>query len=251
MFHYQNLLESWLGYPLRPNAKGEAIIHCPNPHHKDARESCSVNCVSALFQCHGCGLKGNLSKLAELLGQAMPNNTNTFSSSTKPSVPLKHLNDQIAHFHQQLLEPVREYWHARGINDEVLDAMQIGYNPADQHFTFPYHDEQGSCFLYKAIDIKKHHYWYPAGVEGIDRIYNLKDIAEARATRQTLYIAEGEKDCLVLKMLGYLCVGISGANGFRSDYVSRFAGVERLVVCFDNDQAGKEGGDAAVKLFQE
>jgi len=131
---------------------------------------------------------------------------------------MKLLNEFIKKAHGNLTQGRRKYWYGRGCNDWVLDYFQIGYSLKNNFYIFPYFNTQGDCFLYKAISVNKRHYWYPAEGDFV-RIFNIRDIKEARENKQPLHICEGEKDTLIMKMNGFLCIGISGANGFRKEYL--------------------------------
>ena len=131
---------------------------------------------------------------------------------------MKLFNDFILRAHDNLTSERRQYWYDRGFNDWVLDYFKIGYYRKRQSYIFPYFDQKGNCYFYKGISIDKRHYWYPLSGEFV-RIFNIADIKEAREKKQRLYICEGEKDCMVFKMQGVLCIGISGTNGFKEEYL--------------------------------
>lgn len=130
---------------------------------------------------------------------------------------MKLLNEFIKKAHGNLTLERRKYWYGRGCNDWVLEYFKIGYSLKNKFYIFPYLDAEGNCFFYKAISINKRHYWYPAE-GGFVRIFNIQDIKTAREQKKTLYICEGEKDLMIMKMNGFLCIGISGASGFKEEY---------------------------------
>jgi hypothetical protein len=158
------------------------------------------------------------------------------------------LNETVEKLHRNLTKEYRGYWYARGINDETLNSAKIGYEPEKRFYTFPYYDEQGNCWAYKRINIQKDERWYPVGAKGI-RLFNIKDIAKARVEGVSLYIAEGEKDGLVLIMCGYRCIGVSGVNGFKDEYASLFYGIKDIVICYDNDPPGQVNGKKVAELI--
>ena len=94
-----------------------------------------------------------------------------------------------------------------------LIIFKIGYDKESKHYTFPYFNESGKCTFIKYINSDKKQFWRPNNSTGI-RIFNVSDISKAKKNHATLYISEGEKDCLILKQAGYYCVAISGVNGF-------------------------------------
>jgi DNA primase len=53
-----------------------------------------------------------------------------------------------------------------------------------------------------------------------------------------VFICEGCIDTLSALQLGYPAVGVPGVTGFRPEWFSRFRGVRRVILAFDNDSAG-------------
>jgi len=132
---------------------------------------------------------------------------------------MKLLNSLILQLHKNLTKERRKYWHDRGVNDLTLDYFKIGYSQKANAYIFPYFDQHGDCYFYKAVRENKSQYWFPKSGEFI-RIFNIRDIKEAREKKQRLYVCEGEKDLLIMKMHGFLCIGISGADGFKEEYLN-------------------------------
>jgi len=127
------------------------------------------------------------------------------------------LNEFIKKAHGNLTQERRKYWYDRGCNDWVLDYFKIGYSLMNKVYIFPYFNAEGNCFFYKAISVHKKHYWHPAEGSFI-RIFNIQDIKLAREQKKPLYVCEGEPDCIIMKMNKFLCIGISGTNGFKEEY---------------------------------
>jgi len=87
MFKCQRLIEEWLGCSLRCNSKGEAVTRCPNPDHEDNNPSFSINCETGLWNCFGCGIKGNIYQLAKLLGRTITDNEKEYiGMDSRPDV---------------------------------------------------------------------------------------------------------------------------------------------------------------------
>lgn len=54
-------------------------------------------------------------------------------------------------------------------------------------------------------------------------------------------VTEGEFDCLVLQQLGFVAVGVPGAQIWQDAWDGYVSGVRRLYTIFDRDKAGEEG----------
>jgi putative DNA primase/helicase len=241
MFKYQSQFEAILGVGLNPDAKGEAMVRCPL--HEDKRPSMATNSEKGIWFCHaGCG-GGTVHELGQRLGKTI-----RWEERNVVMNEPRMVSDAIEQFHAALSVEPRAYWHKRGVNDEVLNKTKIGYDPNTRFYIFPYDDEQGNYWAYKNINDKKDEFWYPKGAEGI-RLFNIRDIAKARDEGVRLYIAEGEKDSLVLIMCGYRCIGVSGVNGFKDEYASLFYGIKDIVICYDNDPPGQINGKKIAELI--
>ena len=77
-------------------------------------------------------------------------------------------------------------------------------------------------------------------------LFNFPEIAEEMAQpadeRRTVFLVEGEKDCLTLADWGLLATTNSGgAANWRADHAALFAGAD-VVLLLDNDKAGRDRG---------
>jgi DNA primase len=68
--------------------------------------------------------------------------------------------------------------------------------------------------------------------------------------QETVYVCEGAIDTLSLLELGFIAVGIPGANNFRAEWVELFDEVGEVVLALDNDQAGDEGAATIAGHFE-
>jgi putative DNA primase/helicase len=77
-------------------------------------------------------------------------------------------------------------------------------------------------------------------MKGVDPIlYRLPSLIEALAEERTVYVTEGEKDADTLAGYGYASTcNVGGAGKWRESYSPLFRGAG-VVVCQDNDDAGK------------
>ena len=157
---------------------------------------------------------------------------------------MKLMNNVIKKYQNQLVnnKEKMQYWYKRGVNQSTLIAMNIGWHEVRKCYVFPYFDLDGNCYFYNSVDENKKYRWFPQGLDEAIRIFNIQDIKIASRETKTLHICEGEKDLLIIKMLGYLAVAVPGANSFKKEYVEYFRGVKDIVICFDHDKSGEEGG---------
>ena len=64
-----------------------------------------------------------------------------------------------------------------------------------------------------------------------------------------IVICEGPTDTIAGSQAGLPCVGVFGVQGFKSDYVAKFKHCGKVYVCFDADDAGRQGAARVVKLL--
>jgi len=63
-----------------------------------------------------------------------------------------------------------------------------------------------------------------------------------------VYISEGVFDAMMLEQAGYRAVAILGVNNFKAEFIDLFKGLD-VVLCLDNDEAGKRATDDLAKMF--
>lgn len=67
----------------------------------------------------------------------------------------------------------------------------------------------------------------------------------------TVYLCEGVIDTLSALQLDYPAMGVPGVHGFRSEWFDRFAGVRRVRLVFDADEAGQRGAARLRDAFRK
>ena len=76
------------------------------------------------------------------------------------------------------------------------------------------------------------------GLSGAEtRIFNVRAVHEAG---DSIAIAEGELDAVVLNQCGIPAVAVTGARNWKAHYPRVFAGFSTVYVCEDGDTAGRE-----------
>jgi DNA primase len=154
----------------------------------------------------------------------------------KPKLALS-LSD-ILHWHETMPTQRRAYWHSRNLDDATVDRFFLGWDGT--RYTIP--------ALYRLV---------PFGVKRrqseIDDGMGAKYVSvtgsrtglfnlDAIATADSVVICEGEIDAMLLDKLNYAAVTTTGGAGtWKPDWARFFAHVQRIVILYDNDKAGREG----------
>ena len=152
----------------------------------------------------------------------------------------QNLNDLARRFHRELPERIRAYLNARGIPDEMIDLNLIGWN--GWRITIPIFNRDGELVFFKQAKDPEDKNEGPkmiAWPKGHLELYgweNLKDNPSA------IIICEGEFDRLVLEANGFKALtSTGGARAFRKEWAKELESTSDVYVCFDNDEAGKNG----------
>ena len=193
-------------------------IHCPHPSHNDLNRSASLNVARRLWNCHGCGLGGTLSEIADELGIAGPEYIKNESASSKGTRRRK----------------------ARTTTEkpkEDLGPVVATYSYEDQYgievFQVLRHQKPGEPKQLR-VRCRKNDEWFPhLPDEGRNLPYGCPAVTKS----DLVLIVEGEKDASILQALGFTAT--CAANGRWTREHSKFIREKATVILFpDADHPG-------------
>jgi hypothetical protein len=219
---YTAYYEARLDQLPRQDAKGEVSTRCP--FHDDRTPSFSVNLETGAWYCHaGCGGGGVLKFEMTLSncddGEALKN---IFTLVGQPLLPLNG--------DRGIVEARYEYADESG--HPLFTVTKFLLPGGKKTFRQGHHDEHGK--------------WVP-NMDGVRRVlYNVREVVQA----QTVFIAEGEKDCVNLKAAFgkgdakinariAFTTNPGGAGKWLDDYSPYLTGKE-VVIFADNDKVGHD-----------
>ena len=141
------------------------------------------------------------------------------------------------------------FCHSCNTGGNVFDFCKSkGISPEEA----PGHDPQYRKYSYQKGIKKKHNTekskisWEES--QGKDKTpYNTEDIAIARETKRRLWICEGEKDTETMHSAGELAIGTPSASDLGGIDKIDFREIEKIILAFDNDDAGKSATDKVLK----
>lgn len=81
------------------------------------------------------------------------------------------------------------------------------------------------------------------------RLFNLDDLTTT-AEDETIYITEGEFDCMVLVQNGFKAVGVGGVTNFKEYENANLFTRRDVVICYDNDESGKVKSEELGNILQ-
>jgi len=152
----------------------------------------------------------------------------------------RSLSDFATKFHNDLPDRVRQYLNGRGIPDEMIDLNLIGWN--GWRITIPIFNRDGNLVFFKQAKDPEDKTDSPkmiAWPKGHAELYGCENV-DVKSTK--IVICEGEFDRLVLEANGFKAVtSTAGAGVFRQEWAKEFTEIPEVYICFDNDDAGRNG----------
>lgn len=206
------------------------------------------------YDCKKCGEKGNIVTLAKHFGDSL-NELKTNPSSGQNEKKRISLKKLIEKCHNDLPENIRDYLHKRGIEDRLIQHFMLGWGNfyGENRIVIPIKDVDGHYAYLKlrkdpfGKDNSPKYLFYPKGND--TAVFNFEAIREA-INNDSLVICEGEFDCMVLFSKGIPAItSTTGVNSFKDEWIERIKDIDKIYVCFDNDEEG-QGDRAAAKLIE-
>jgi DNA primase len=150
------------------------------------------------------------------------------------------LNQALA-YHRALPDRIRAYLNARGISDPMIDMYVLGWTGI--RISIPIPNREGEVAFFKLrkdpddpSDGPKM-LTMPAGAHA--ELYGWERVL---AKPESIVICEGEFDRLVLEAHGFAAVtSTAGAGTFLAEWAPYFRDIPDVYLCFDNDEAGRNG----------
>lgn len=167
-----------------------------------------------------------------------------------------------AKYNAEMPQNIREYLNNRGITDEAIEKFQLGYGLVygSNWITIPIKDSDGEIKFFKlrrdpfndlANPSKYMTYKHGDAVEGesASGIFNEELL---NTNPEIIVITEGEFDCMLLNSRGIPSISFTtGAGTLAERLVDKLKDIKTIAICYDNDQAGKEGMEKLARRLYE
>ena len=200
-------------YELTPTTQGNVKGECPFCNKEDHFFYNSES-DDFLLDCKSCGLTGN---------------NYTF----------------ISLFHDRVCNTTQ--YPEKGLPLHVYKDNGVRYNPLNNTFVIPSYGPKGSMNnLYKYVPANNNLYGTP-GLSAV--LFNYETSAE-----DTIWLCEGHWDKMAAEAIfgsnhTATAIAVPGANTFKEGWVTPFRD-RNVIICYDNDKAGKSGIEKVIKAFQ-
>jgi len=219
------------------------------PFHSEKTPSFTINIYNGVikYHCFGCGENGDLFDfvdkyynitdyksqikcLYELTGRPLPDGL-IKSNSRRTELLNKH----------GLTEAAKQHLLDRGVNNFDL----FGFDNGVYKILYRHNDGE-SIIEYRPEPNGKPKYLFE---KGINKSWCFGLAEAVKSKDSTIYLTEGVFDCLNLQEIGLTAAAVLGTNLSTDTIKILNKHFNRVVLCFDNDQAGRKGSVKAIKSF--
>jgi len=222
---------------LDENSKESVSLHCPNTSkHKNNDKTSSLVLLPRInrFRCYTCGVEGDIFELIKLVRNCnFPEaikflNPNFYQSSEKYSKAKEYLKQKC--FTKETLEKFKVFTGITKYEDKTYECIY-----------FPI----GNGKKYRLIDCDECKYRYSKGTK-TQLFKTIENPTDGR-----VILCEGEFDAMIgWQNTGYaFWSSTGGAATFHKSWVNDFLNLQEIIVCYDNDDAGKNGAESTIKTL--
>ena len=158
--------------------------------------------------------------------------------------------DVAIQYHDALPKRIRQYLNSRGISDEIIDSNILGWN--GWRITIPIYNQQGEVTFFRLAKDPDDKRPAPKMQSSRGSSVELYGWDEVLKRPSHIIICEGEFDRLVLQAQGFAAVtSTGGAATFRPQWADELRKIENVYICFDRDNAGKNGAQVVAFMIPQ
>lgn len=238
------------------------------PFHKNGQErkpSFGVNGEIDKCHCFACGWAGTIEEMiSELYGyqdegkfgkrwlikrfntieiESRPNILENFGGrkNVRNSIRCDDItNDTISNFiTEEELDKYRyihPYLYERGLNDEIIERFDIGYDRERKEITFPVRDIEGRCVFVAGRSTERKFFRLPQGLnKPLYQGYRFCD-----GTYKVAYITESFLNCLTCWKYDKPAMALIGTGNHKQYEILNKLPVREYILAFDPDEAGRK-----------
>lgn len=226
----------------------EVKVLCP--FHSDTKPSASINTHSSLFHCWVCDIGYNeeqfIAKVNNISKTDAIKLLDKYGDNDKWSI-----NKGLLWADDEFLSKVKNL----GIDESLIEELNLGVIKDEQNFMRKY---LGIPIYYNNIlvDVRKYNLMKydnqpkvssrPGAISGWLIPYD-----KFLTSNEVCYLFEGEKDMLTARSLGINAYTLTGgANAKPNDYVISSFKDKDIVLCYDNDEPGRNGMESMYKSLK-
>lgn len=227
------------------------LIFCPF-HYNVRTPACEIDKTSGMFHCFACGESGHLIVMVMQLTnrtyfeavrlissfQQEENISDTIENLVDSSNEIEEFDvNLINKLHENLINNDRavEYFYSRNIMMESILKFKLGYSEKQDMVTVPITDKDGIFMGFVGRSIEGKSFKNSTGLAKSKTLFNLNN-----TKYQKIVVVESSFDVIRLDQVGVNAVATLGATISRTqiELLQKYA--KEVLVCPDNDDAGKK-----------
>ena len=216
--------------------RGYICPQCGNGSGKDGTGIEPVPMSPRHYHCFKCGFHGDEYDIEDA-EKSQPAGTAWRERNGKSESMIKYLNE----CHQRLPDSKGEtYLLSRGLTADTLTRFSLGYDPEHNSITIPYSKDM-SYYASRTIGGKQ--FFKPKAEEaGAEPIFN----ASTLWAEPVVFVVESQLCAISIMQAGGAAIALGG-TGIRKlvDTLNERTSFSRLILCFDNDEAGRRATEQA------
>lgn len=235
---------------------GEAVTKCIfsdcDSRSREKEGHLYFSLKTGQYDCKKCGAKGNIVTLLKHFEDKFfdySHKGDFFSGFSRPEKETKKISLKLIEECQKALPSrIVDYLNTRGISEKTILKYKLGYKYeyGKSWISIPIKDINGNYSFFKLREdpeFGKGKITWPNGIEA--QIYDWESLLTASGK---VLICEGEMDALLMKSEGIQAIsGTHGAGTVKDQWLEYFKPELEYFICYDNDNAGKEGAEKFVR----
>ena len=241
----------------RNNLQTHIQVQCP--YHSGGQEkkpSAGIRKSDGIFHCFACGEIHSLPEVIsfcfgkddDILGKFgnkwLLKNFSHLETESRDDIPLDMSRSKTRKRKEYVSEDVLDkyryyhpYMYERGLDTEIIETFDIGYDKRHDCITFPVRDISGNTLFVATRAVKTKRYHYPEGVEkplyGIFELYQ-----QLTGFPKEVIICEGMFDALKCWVFGKFAVALNGVGNDLQFKQLRELPCREYILATDMDKAG-------------
>lgn len=235
-------------YGLHLNSSMKALC----PFHHEKTPSFSVDPKKGIFTCFGCGETGDVISFVSKIENIEP------LEAARKLADLYNINidefrsrPTIKEYLQQCIQDVdkTDYFHMRGLTEDTVKKYCLGYDVKKDAVVIPYSSE---LRYYQRRSVKQKQFYKPTVEDaGSEPLFNQNGLYGNSKT--PVFIVESPICALSIMQCGSPAVALCGVQGKNKliKCVKAKKPSAALILCLDNDNAGKTATDNLTKELDE
>jgi DNA primase len=236
------------------------------PFHNERSPSFGVHNETGLYQCFGCGAKGNIAQLVKHLDnydtvfdaeEFLVNMYGKYAANPDESFEL-HFDDEATtdyYIDDSILKQYRfrhPYLSRRNLDEPIQRYFEIGYSATKQAITIPYRDHLGRLLTVKFRRVTSKSFWYepsmPSRVKS-ETLFAFDKVLQSH--HNIIAITEAEIDCMSVWQARECSAFAIGGNQFtdaQAHKLLKYLTPEKELLLFvDNDDGGQHAENLVIK----